>query len=431
MQNTKKAVISRFSSDIHRDFVEFSKKHVKILNPVSNSCVLKRGHLNAVLQRKMLTLDRLLNIHSKDLEDLDLDRFMTVLKTTSTQILLYEEFLLSVLQNQDEANCRINPLVNGPKALWKVLRNNSVQFLGPTLQYDIIDLVHRAFSNMPQGLSRHTLVEYLMYILKKNYPKLENISRTSVGHVVQILYSAGCFDVIKVPPGMPRPNTSPEEAQAAAACSIDAAASYDTDELFDFLIDNKVIFTSDGGGEGEGAIESGGKTIFRLKKIYFKKEQEAANIAALCMAHDIRIITLGLGAGVRLSIEQWTQLLYGPGSVREKKAHVHSAIDQAINLIQVKPLIENVFAKVHALSFNNNSLFFRRGAAGEAPTPRDALEYFQNVRSNFEVLDSICLPGLDSLECRWEIAALCLNMLLNILGAHSYFSFFLDEKNKK
>jgi hypothetical protein len=61
------------------------------------------------------------------------------------------------------------------------------------MQKDALHLIIHAL-DVCKRLSRKTLVSYVVLKLKKNYPKA---SRTSVGHVVQLLYRAGCFKVEK------------------------------------------------------------------------------------------------------------------------------------------------------------------------------------------------------------------------------------------
>ena len=94
-------------------------------------------------------------------------------------------------------------------------------------------------------MARKTLVLYVVQMLKRhNYPKA---SKTSVGHVVQLLYKAGCFVVHK----------------------RDCDAS-----------------------------------LMELKKEYTK-------YTALRRLHDTQIIHIALVAGIRMSPEQWSQKLYG------------------------------------------------------------------------------------------------------------------------
>jgi phosphopantetheinyl transferase (holo-ACP synthase) len=73
--------------------------------------------------------------------------------------------------------------------LWGEIRSRGCQFLGPQMQEDVLKIVLHALDIMTR-MSRKVLIMYVVYALKKTYQKA---SKTNVGHVIQILYRAGCF----------------------------------------------------------------------------------------------------------------------------------------------------------------------------------------------------------------------------------------------
>jgi RING finger/CCCH-type zinc finger protein len=61
------------------------------------------------------------------------------------------------------------------------------------MQEDVLKLICNVFLKGEQ-IARKTLVMYIVQVLSENYP---HVSKTSIGHVVQLLYRASCFNVIK------------------------------------------------------------------------------------------------------------------------------------------------------------------------------------------------------------------------------------------
>lgn len=137
---------------------------------------------------------------------------------------------------------------NPMNKLWAEVRNRGCQFLGPQMQEDVLKLILLALENFTR-LSRKVLVLYVVHMLKNNYPKA---SKTSVGHVVQLLYRAGCFKVEK------RQNDA---------------------------------------------------SLMELKKDFCK-------YPALRRQHDAQIIQIALESGIRMSPEQWSQKLFGDSTHR-------------------------------------------------------------------------------------------------------------------
>lgn len=59
------------------------------------------------------------------------------------------------------------------------------------MQEDILKLILRVLSK-GELIERKSLVIYIVQTLQKKYP---HISKTCVGHVVQLTYRASCFNV--------------------------------------------------------------------------------------------------------------------------------------------------------------------------------------------------------------------------------------------
>ena len=76
-------------------------------------------------------------------------------------------------------------------ALWSAVRCRGCQFLGPVMQEEALKLILKALENR-RFLSRKTIV---MYVVQQLQPDFQNASKTNIGHVVQLLYRASCFNV--------------------------------------------------------------------------------------------------------------------------------------------------------------------------------------------------------------------------------------------
>lgn len=109
------------------------------------------------------------------------------------------------------------------------------------MQEEVLKLVLLALSD-GAAISRKVLVMYIVQSLEKDYPQA---SKTSVGHVVQLLYRASCFNVLK----------------------RDAESS-----------------------------------LMQLK-------EEFRNYEALRREHDSQVVLIALEAGLRISPDQWSSLL--------------------------------------------------------------------------------------------------------------------------
>lgn len=76
--------------------------------------------------------------------------------------------------------------------LWSAVRNKGCQFIGPVVQDEALKIILKALED-GTALTRKVLVEYVVQQLKVNYPL--QATKTSIGHVIQLLYKASCFNV--------------------------------------------------------------------------------------------------------------------------------------------------------------------------------------------------------------------------------------------
>ena len=86
-----------------------------------------------------------------------------------------------ILQHQNPQQLSAN--------LWAAVRARGCQFLGPAMQEEVLRLVLLALED-GSALSRKVLV---MFVVQRLEPQFPQASKTSIGHVVQLLYRASCF----------------------------------------------------------------------------------------------------------------------------------------------------------------------------------------------------------------------------------------------
>ena len=127
--------------------------------------------------------------------------------------------------------------------LWAAVRARGCQFLGPAMQEEVLKLILLALED-GSALSRKVLVLFVVQRLEPHYPQA---SKTSIGHVVQLLYRASCFKVQK------REEDS---------------------------------------------------SLMQLK-------EEFRTYDALRREHDAQIVQIAMEAGLRIAPDQWSSLLYG------------------------------------------------------------------------------------------------------------------------
>merc|ERR1719264_2044304 len=127
--------------------------------------------------------------------------------------------------------------------LWSAVRDRGCQFLGPAMQEEVLKLVLLALED-GSALSRKVLV---MFVVQKLEPSFPQASKTSIGHVVQLLYRASCFKVTK---------------------------------------------------------RDGDSSLMQLK-------EEFRTYETLRREHDAQIVQIATEGGLRIAPDQWSSLLYG------------------------------------------------------------------------------------------------------------------------
>lgn len=140
-----------------------------------------------------------------------------------------------ILQHQNPQQLSAN--------LWAAVRARGCQFLGPAMQEEVLKLVLLALED-GSALSRKVLVMFVVQRLEPHFPQA---SKTSIGHVVQLLYRASCFKVSK---------------------------------------------------------RESDSSLMQLK-------EEFRTYEALRREHDAQIVQIATEAGLRIAPDQWSALLYG------------------------------------------------------------------------------------------------------------------------
>lgn len=183
------------------------------------------GLFSRPMQRKLVTL-----INCQLIEDEGRARAMRAARSlgerTVTEL---------ILQHQNPQQLSAN--------LWAAVRARGCQFLGPSMQEEVLKLVLLALED-GVSLCRKVLVMFVVQRLEPTYPQA---SKTSIGHVVQLLYRASCFKVSK---------------------------------------------------------RDGDSSLMQLK-------EEFRTYKNLRREHDSQIVQIATEAGLRIAPDQWSSLLYG------------------------------------------------------------------------------------------------------------------------
>lgn len=136
---------------------------------------LTNGTLSRPMHRKLVTL-----VNCQLAEEEGCARIMRAIRSLGERTVL--EF---ILLHQNSAQLSQN--------LWTAVRNRGCQFLGPAVQEDALKYILLALEG-GEALSRKVIVLFVVQRLEQSFPQA---SKTSIGHVVQLLYRASCFKVIK------------------------------------------------------------------------------------------------------------------------------------------------------------------------------------------------------------------------------------------
>ncbi|XP_067825775.1 roquin-2 isoform X2 [Heptranchias perlo] len=225
--------------EVAKKCVEELALYLKPLSGGKGVANLNQSALSRPMQRKLVTL-----VNCQLVEEEGRVRAMRAARSlgerTVTEL---------ILQHQNPQQLSAN--------LWAAVRARGCQFLGPAMQEEALKLVLLALED-GSALSRKVLV---LFVVQRLEPRFPQASKTSIGHVVQLLYRASCFKVTK----------------------------RDEDS-----------------------------SLMQLK-------EEFRTYEALRREHDAQIVHIAMEAGLRISPEQWSSLLYGDLA---HKSHMQSIIDK-------------------------------------------------------------------------------------------------------
>ncbi|GFR00818.1 roquin-1 [Trichonephila clavata] len=199
--------------------------YLKSSTPGTGNGVLQSSPLSRPMQRKLVTL-----INCQLVEEEGRARGMRAARSLGERSVTE-----LILQHQNPQQLSAN--------LWAAVRARGCQFLGPAMQEEVLKLVLLALED-GSALSRKVLV---MFVVQRLAPHFPQASKTSIGHVVQLLYRASCFKVSK---------------------------------------------------------REGDSSLMQLK-------EEFRTYEALRREHDAQIVQIATEAGLRIAPEQWSSLLYG------------------------------------------------------------------------------------------------------------------------
>lgn len=152
-------------------------------------------------------------------------------------------------------------------SLWSEIRERGCQFLGPQIQEDALKLILHALE-VCGNMSRKVLVLYVVLRLRECNLRA---SKTSIGHVVQLLYRAGCFKLEK------------RDQQSS---------------------------------------------LMEIKKEYSK-------YSSLRRQHDMQIISIALEAGIRMTPEQWSKKLFGDETHRADMQSIIDSLQSQLSLEKI------------------------------------------------------------------------------------------------
>ncbi|XP_078606174.1 roquin-1-like isoform X2 [Branchiostoma floridae x Branchiostoma japonicum] len=226
-------------TEYYEDAMECIEELALYLKPFSGGGAGNNSALSRPMQRKLVTL-----VNCQLVEDEGRARAMRAARSlgerTVTELILQHQNPQQLSQN-----------------LWAAVRARGCQFLGPAMQEETLKLILLALED-GSALSRKVLVMFVVQRLEKQFSQA---SKTSIGHVVQLLYRASCFKVYK---------------------------------------------------------RDGDSSLMELK-------EEFRTYDGLRREHDAQIVQIAMEAGLRISPEQWSSLLYGDTA---HKSHMQSIIDK-------------------------------------------------------------------------------------------------------
>ncbi|XP_047135628.1 roquin-1 isoform X1 [Hydra vulgaris] len=222
-------------------------------------------------------------------------------------------------------------------ALWAAVRQRGCQFLGPAMQEAVLRLILLSLED-GISLSRKVLVLFVVQRLEKQFTQA---SKTSIGHVVQLLYRASCFKVTK---------------------------------------------------------RDGDSSLLQLHEKY-------QTYSALRKEHDAQIVQIAMEAGLHISPEQWSALLYGDD---DHKSHMQSIIDKLQTPASFSSSIQELIIALQRTDDPHN---------------------LQDLQIHLEKLASID-PNPEAEPPLWKDIEECMTSLLVVVSGLRIFAKDYASKNK-
>jgi RING finger/CCCH-type zinc finger protein len=285
----------------------------------SNSYSTANGTLTRPMQRKLVAL-----IHSQLVEEEGRSRAMRSARSIGERAV--KELILMHQSPQTLS-----------AALWAAVRQRGCQFLGPAMQDAVLRLILLSLED-GISLSRKVLVLFVVQRLEKQFTQA---SKTSIGHVVQLLYRASCFKVTK---------------------------------------------------------RDGDSSLLQLHEKY-------RTYSALRKEHDAQIVQIAMEAGLHISPEQWSALLYGDD---EHKSHMQSIIDKLQTPASFASSIQELIIALQRTDDPHN---------------------LQSLRPHLDRLSAID-PNPDADPPTWEELEECMTSLHVVVSGLQAFAKEYAAKNK-
>lgn len=284
-----------------------------------NSYNTGNGSLTRPMQRKLVTL-----LHSQLAEEEGRARAMRSARSIGERAV--KELILMHQSPQTLS-----------AALWAAVRQRGCQFLGPAMQEAVLRLILLSLED-GISLSRKVLVLFVVQRLEKQFTQA---SKTSIGHVVQLLYRASCFKVTK---------------------------------------------------------RDGDSSLLQLHEKY-------RTYSALRKEHDAQIVQIAMEAGLHISPEQWSALLYGDD---EHKSHMQSIIDKLQTPASFASSIQELIIALQRTDDPHN---------------------LQNLRHHLDKL-SLIDPNTEAVGPEWSDLEECMDSLLVVVSGLQLFAKDYASKNK-
>uniref|UniRef100_A0A7M5V5F6 RING-type E3 ubiquitin transferase n=1 Tax=Clytia hemisphaerica TaxID=252671 RepID=A0A7M5V5F6_9CNID len=275
----------------------------------NNSYSTGSGALTRPMQRKLVTL-----IHTQLAEDEGRSRALRAARSIGERAV---KELILMHQNPQTLST----------TLWAAVRQRGCQFLGPAMQEAVLHLIVLSLED-GISLSRKVLVLFVVQRLEKQFTQA---SKTSIGHVVQLLYRASCFKVTK---------------------------------------------------------RKGDSSLLQLQEKY-------RTYSALRKEHDAQIVQIAMEAGLHISPEQWSALLYGDD---EHKSHMQSIIDKLQTPASFASSIQELVIALQRTNDPHNLQSLRQHLdklSAIDPSPDAVLDSWEQLEECMESL-SVAVTGLQS-----------------------------------